>query len=221
MLYNIDVYLKTEEDAGGGSVLTIIGLSGGSGSGKTTAAAVMASLGAAVIDTDRVYRDLCVPGSPCLSELAGVFGKDILLQDGALDRKKLGALVFSDAAARLRLNAITHAYIAEKTKRLIKEYDASGREAVIIDAPLLFESGFDAFCDITVGVTAPPDVRMARIIARDGLTVEQAEKRIASQLSDEELSRRCDFIIENRGTNEELVRAVESFYMNAVGGIRS
>lgn len=201
--------------------MTIIGLSGGSGSGKTTAAAVMALLGAAVIDTDRVYRDLCVPGSPCLSELAGVFGKDILLQDGALDRKKLGALVFSDAAARLRLNAITHAYIAEKTKRLIKEYDASGREAVIIDAPLLFESGFDAFCDITVGVTAPPDVRMARIIARDGLTVEQAEKRIASQLSDEELSRRCDFIIENRGTNEELVRAVESFYMNAVGGIRS
>ena len=221
MLYNIDVYLKTEEDAGGGSVLTIIGLSGGSGSGKTTAAAVMASLGAAVIDTDRVYRDLCVPGSPCLSELAGVFGKEILLPDGALDRKKLGALVFSDAAARLRLNAITHAYIAEKTKRLIKEYDASGMEAVVIDAPLLFESGFDAFCDITVGVTAPLDVRMARIIARDGLTAEEAEKRIASQLSDEELSRRCDFIIENRGTNEELVRAVESFYMNAVGGIRS
>ncbi len=201
--------------------MTIIGLSGGSGSGKTTAAAVMASLGAAVIDTDRVYRDLCVPGSPCLSELAGVFGKEILLPDGALDRKKLGALVFSDAAARLRLNAITHAYIAEKTKRLIKEYDASGMEAVVIDAPLLFESGFDAFCDITVGVTAPLDVRMARIIARDGLTAEEAEKRIASQLSDEELSRRCDFIIENRGTNEELVRAVESFYMNAVGGIRS
>ena len=198
--------------------MTVIGLCGGSGSGKTTASSVMASLGAAVIDTDRVYREICIPGSPCVRELASSFGDDILLPDGSLDRTKLGAIVFSDDGARAELNRITHRYIAEETKRLLASYEAEGKASAVIDAPLLFESGFNAFCDITVGVTADEETRIARITARDGISRERAAARIASQLSDIELRRRCDRIIENNDGQTRFISDVRSFYMSAVFG---
>ncbi len=198
--------------------MTVIGLCGGSGSGKTTASSVMASLGAAVIDTDRVYRDLCVPGSACLCELASIFGQEIVNPDGSLNRKKLGAIVFSDTAARAELNRITHRYIAEETLRLLDRFRAEGKDAAVIDAPLLFESGFDAMCDVTVGVTAPACDRIARITARDGITAEEAEARIASQLGDGELRQMCDFIIENNGDRARFAADVRSFYMSAACG---
>lgn len=216
------MYCNSDCTLRGDAVLTIIGLCGGSGSGKTTAAAVMASLGAAVIDTDRVYREICVPESPCITELAGEFGGDIILSDGSLDRKALGARVFSDADARGRLNAIAHRYIAEETKRLLAKYREEGREAAVVDAPLLFESGLDALCDITIGVTSLRHERIKRIVARDGISADSAAKRIDSQLSDDELRIRCDYIIENQGDRGALELAVRSFYMNAVmNGARS
>lgn len=202
--------------------MKIIGLCGGSGSGKTTAASVMETLGAAVIDTDRVYREICTPGSPCLKELTAAFGCGILSSDGSLDRKSLGRCVFSDQDARHLLNSISHAYILDETKRLIAVYERGGFSVVVVDAPLLFEAGFDLFCDITVGVTAPTTERILRIVARDGTTREAAESRIRSQLSDEELRRKCDFIIENHGDLGEFISRVRSFYMSAVsGGVRS
>ncbi len=195
--------------------MTIIGLCGGSGSGKTTAAAVMSSEGAAVIDTDRVYRELCVSGSPCLRELEHEFGQGIIAPDGALDRASLAKLVFDDAKLRLRLNGITYKYIRAETERLISLYADRGAAAVVVDAPLLFESGFDALCNITVGVTAKKELRIKRIVARDGISAAAAEKRIASQCSDDELRSRCDTIIENDGDADSFADRVRSFYTAA------
>ncbi len=196
--------------------LIIIGLCGGSGSGKTTAAAVMRGEGAAVIDTDRVYRELCVPGSPCLSELCGTFGQGIISEDGSLDRRALGGIVFKDAEARKTLNRITHAYIKEETLRLISAYEKKGYPAVVVDAPLLFESGFDALCDVTVGITADIGLRAERIISRDGISRADAEKRLAAQSKDDELRARCGTIIENDGDADAFARRIREFYLNAL-----
>ena len=200
----------------------IIGLCGGSGSGKTTAAVVMESLGAAIIDTDRVYREICVPGSDCLDKLRETFGAGIIRHDGTLDRGALGAIVFANTEARLKLNLITHKYIREETLLRIARFSAEGFDAVVVDAPLLFEAEFDKLCDVTVGIVSNEDIRLGRIMARDGISYEAARSRIASQISDDELRVRCDYIIENDGTPTELSSVVRSIYMNAVfGGARS
>ncbi len=196
--------------------MKIIGLCGGSGSGKSTAAAVMRSLGAEIIDTDRLYREICVPGSECLARLADEFGAGILLPDGSLDRGEMGALAFSDSEKRSRLNSITHAYIRKETLRRLDCYREEGTAVAVIDAPLLFESGFDEMCDLTLGIVAPTDVRIRRIISRDEITRERAEARIASQLSDSFLRSRCGYIIENNGELCELEQAVAALYKSVI-----
>lgn len=198
--------------------MVVIGLCGGSGSGKTTAAAIMASLGAAVIETDRVYHEMCAAGTPCMEELAAEFGDHVAFVDGRLDRSRLSRYVFANEDARLRLNEITHAHIKRETLALIEKYRAGNYPAVVVDAPLLFEAGFDRFCDLTVGVTSPREVRIARITARDGVSPDAAEARIAPQIGDEELRARCDYIIENNGDTAELEVRVVSFYKSAVFG---
>lgn len=199
-------------------MMKIIGLCGGSGSGKTTACAAMEALGARIIDTDRVYREICVAGSDCLADIAREFGRAAVAPDGGLDRRSLGAIVFSDAEARGRLNEIAHAHIRTETERRLTEYKSSGADAVVVDAPLLFESGFDRMCDITVGITAPRKLRIARITARDGISEKDAEARIDSQITDEELIRLCGYIIENGEDKAAFLCRVRSFYRSAVGG---
>ena len=197
--------------------MKIIGLCGGSGSGKTTATEIFASLGAAVIDTDLVWHELCRPGSDCVRELADEFGHDIIDGDGGLDRLALGAIVFADSVKRARLNAISHALIKDETVRRLHMYESSGYDAAVVDAPLLFESGFDKLCCVTVGVVTDRETRIARIIARDGIDKARAEARIAAQITDEELRRRCDYIIVNDGDKNALYERVESLYKQIVG----
>lgn len=196
--------------------MKVIGLCGGSGSGKTAACEIFSDLGAAIINTDRVYRELCAPGSPCMEELKEAFGCGIIRQDGSLDREALGSIVFSDREALLTLDGITHRYIKAETLARIERYRMDGYDAVIVDAPLLFEAEFDRFCDITAGIVADRSLRISRIIERDGITHEAAERRISSQLSDDELRRRCDYIIDNNGDTSELFARVRSFYLKAV-----
>ena len=196
--------------------MKIIGLCGGSGSGKTTASRYMEKLGAAVIDADRVYRELCVPGSPLMAELTDAYGDIIVLPDGSLDRKKLAEIVFADERKRAELNAITHGHIKAETLSRISAYEKAGYPAVVVDAPLLFEAGFDRFCDITVGITAPRELRISRIIARDGITQKAAEARIASQMSDDELRARCDRIIENNSDAAMFLFYIRQFYASAL-----
>lgn len=184
--------------------MKIIGLCGGSGAGKSAASAAVYALGGEVIDADRVYRELCVPGSVCLAEIADAFGPDALTESGELNRPAVAAIIYGDAEKRALLNAITHSHIKAETEKRIAAYRENGARAVVVDAPLLFEAGFDKMCDVTVGVVADRDVRIARIVNRDGIDEVSAKRRIDSQISDEKLRERCDHILENNGSVAEL-----------------
>ena len=142
--------------------------------------------------------------------LADAFGKDIVNSVGELDRKHLSSVVFSDKEKLSLLNSITHAEIIKETERRIADYEANGYRAVIFDAPLLFESGFDKKCDFIIAVIASADVRVERLVKRDGISREAAKRRIASQLPEEFLVGRSDFVIRNGGDASELEDQINS-----------
>lgn len=176
-----------------------IGLTGPSGAGKGVIASLFARYGIPSIDTDAVYHRLLVPPSGCLDELTQRFGTDILTADGALDRKKLASIVFAEGHREdLRdLNRITHRHVLDEVRRMLADYAAVGKPAVLVDAPQLFESGFDAECSFILSVLAPYDVRLARIMARDGLDVERARARLAASHTDEFFRERSSAVILN------------------------
>ena len=181
-----------------------IGLCGRSGAGKGYISRLFAERGIPSVDTDAVYREMTGPAdelSPCMRELVGEFGEEILNPDGSLNRRFLSDLVFSDTGddARKTLNRITHAHILHRTRQLADAFADKGNPMVLIDAPLLFESGFDSFCRFTVCVSAPDEVCVSRIMTRDGLTEAEARRRLASQIPREELEARCDFTVVNDG----------------------
>ena len=185
--------------------MKIIGLCGGSGSGKGSVCAIFDKLGIPSIDTDAVYRELTSKDSQCMRALSSEFGDEIISPDGSLNRGILRKVVFEgdDAGIRLkRLNEISHKYILDRTREILDAYREKGYCAAIVDAPVLFESGFDKECDIIISVTADKDIRVERIIKRDGIDRNNAEARIASQLSDDEVVLRSDFVIQN---NSDLV----------------
>ncbi len=180
--------------------MKVIGLCGSSGAGKGYVCAIFEEYNVKYIDTDRVYRDLTQPNAPCTLELAGHFGNSILNSDGSLNRKELARLVFQDENAeqsRKALNEISHSHIRKKTEALIEEHRAQGYPATVVDAPVLFESGFDEMCDVTICVTAPLEQKLERIIKRDNITKEQALARLSKQKSDEELRVLCNYEIKN------------------------
>ena len=187
--------------------MKIIGLTGGSGSGKGAVSEILRELNIPSIDTDSIYRELTVSPGPCLSALADAFGDEIINADGSLNRRKLSELVFSGLGAderRKRLNAISHSFILAETEKRLELLKKEGYDLAFVDAPVLFESGFDKKCDAIIAVIANRDIRIGRIISRDGLTAEMAEKRISSQLSDEKLIELCDYIIVNNADFDAL-----------------
>ncbi len=191
--------------------MKIIGLCGGSGSGKGTVATLLAKMGIPTVDTDLVYRTLTSGPSECLSALADKFGREIIAEDGSLDRAVLRPRVFSGDGAeeRLRrLNEISHFHILAETRRRLSEYEKAGFFAATVDAPLLYESGFDSECHAVIAVVADRETRISRIIARDGISREAAEQRIATQISDEELCKRADYVIVNDGNYDTLCASV-------------
>jgi dephospho-CoA kinase len=190
--------------------MVIIGLAGGSGSGKSLVTELFSELGFFGIDTDLVYREITSSPSECLKALSKEFGADILSPSGALDRRKLAEAVFMSEGREqklLKLNGITHKYILDEVRKIISSLDTGYRGAVV-DAPLLFESGFDRECDATVSVIADRELRIRRILLRDGVSEEEARRRIASQKSDGELRRLSDYIIVNNGNRDELRKSV-------------
>jgi dephospho-CoA kinase len=182
----------------------LVGLTGGIASGKTTFADALRAHGVPVVDADALSRAAVAPGTPALAEIVRVFGTGVLAPDGALDRKRVAAIVFGDPEARRRLEAITHPAIRramlEETDRLA----AAGHDLVIYDTPLLYEAGLDRVLDSIVVVWAPRDVQRARMMARDGLTTAEADARLAAQLPIDEKAARADFVVENAGAPEEL-----------------
>lgn len=191
-----------------------IGLCGGSGSGKGAVSAILAQMNIPSVDADQVYRELTSSDTLCLRELAAEFG-DGIISNGMLDRRALADIVFSDHSRLIRLNAITHKHILDGIRLILSELRDQGYNMAVVDAPLLFESGFDKECHAVVAVIADKNLRLKRITERDSITVEAAEKRISSQVSDEFLLANSDFLIVNNGTLDEL-RTNTEFVFNKI-----
>ena len=184
----------------------ILGITGGTGCGKSTALDVFRQLGGTVIDCDRVYHRLLQEDAALLSAIAKRFPGTV--ENGALLRKKLGQQVFSDPEALAALNKLTHAAIREKVTEILR----SAPGAVAIDAIALFESGLAALCDITVAVTAPKEVRVRRLMARDNISEDYAVLRIDAQPPQEVFIRQCDHILENNGSEEAFRQKCLAFF---------
>lgn len=171
--------------------MRIIGVTGGTGGGKTTATKIMENCGAQIADADVIARKVVMPGTPALSEIAGRWD---VVHDGVLDRKALAKIVFCDEAQLHNLNGIVHKYVIEEIKSQMSECTA---EIFVIDAIALFESGLSELCDVTVAVIADKTVRCKRIMARDNLTESEAWMRINAQKSDEFYIENADVVIYN------------------------
>ena len=186
--------------------MKIIGLCGGSGSGKGTVAKILSKRGVAHIDADAVYHELVCGPSQLMNELVSEFGEGIVNSEGGLYRPALASIVFAEGAEwKLeRLNVITHKFVLERIEQIISDFSSRGYKAVLVDAPLLFESGFDSRCESVICVIAPHDLRIKRIVSRDGITADAASKRILSQVSDDALSQKCDYVINNDASEEVL-----------------
>lgn len=183
----------------------VVGLTGQSGAGKTTVCKVFDESGFAIINADKISRMVMEKGTPCLAEVTECFGKDILREDGSLDRQKLADIVFGDDEKLRQLNAISHPYITSEILNMINKYGSEGRRYVLLDAPTLFESRADDFCDLIISVTAPEKLRAERIAARDGITGDQIKERFSSQHTEEYFVNHSDFIIKNHGAVSELI----------------
>lgn len=190
----------------------ILGLTGPSGAGKGVVAQRLRNAhGFAWIDTDAVYHDLTSAPSPCIKELEDAFGQSII-QNGALDRPTLAKIVFApDAKDKLELlNRITHKHVLAVTAQRIEQAKQDGMIGAIIDAPLLFEAGADAMCTHTLAVLADKLTRMKRIMARDGLSEDAAQKRLDAQKPDAFYTEKADFVLENNGDMDTVLAFVDA-----------
>ena len=160
--------------------MKVIGITGPTGAGKTTALRVLEKMGALILDCDVVYHDLTLSCVPMREELKETFGPDIFGSDGSLRRKALGAVVFDNPAALERLNAITHRYVAQAVRGSLVQAAREGRSAAAVDAIALMEGGLGELCDATVAVVAAPETRVRRIMAREGIGEEYARLRVAA-----------------------------------------
>jgi dephospho-CoA kinase len=205
-------------------VTRVVGLTGGIGTGKSTVARMLAALGAVVIDADAIVHELQAPGTRLLARIAEAFGPEILRPDGALDRERLGKLVFADPAARTRLNALVHPAVGAEMMRRLEAAKAAGAKLVVLDIPLLLEgraaraaepgrtaTASDLVSEVIV-VWAPGSAQIERQVARDGATAEHAAERMRAQLPIDEKRRLADHVIDNSGSLAETERQVRELY---------
>ena len=192
--------------------MTVIGITGPTGAGKTTVLNVLKELGGDVVDCDAVYHELLRTSGSLQAELKGRFGGEIFDENGDLRRKELGAIVFGDEKALADLNAITHRHIIAELDRRIAQAEAQGRPAVALDAVALIESGVGERCRVTVAVTAPEEARLRRIMAREGIGEDYARSRIAAQKPTAWYEERCGFTLRNDGTREDLERQARELF---------
>ena len=191
----------------------LVGLTGGIATGKSTVSAMFAHQGARVIDADLLSREVVMPGQPAYARILEEFGSQIVQDDGSLDRKALGAIVFADPARRKRLEEITHPAIGARQQRILSVLDEEGFEGIVLwDAALLFETGGVSKMDKVVVVFADPDTERRRLMARDGLAEADARARIASQMPIAEKALLADHVIDNSGTREETERQVRAVH---------
>ncbi len=188
--------------------MTVIGLTGSSGSGKSSVAALFARQGFTVLDCDQLARAVLRPDTPCLADIFAAFGQTVKNSDGGLDRAALAQIVFADSEKLARLNRIMYPQIITDLQQQLVQLQASGADRVILDAPTLFESGADRLCDQVIAVIADPNLQIKRIAARDHLSVQQATQRLSSQQSNDFYRTHADHLIENTGSPAELEQQV-------------
>lgn len=187
-----------------------VGLTGGIASGKSTVAAILADLGAVVIDADRLAREVVAPGTPGLARVVETFGADVLTPEGAMDRAKVGAIVFADAEQRARLEAIIHPRVRERGAEL--ERDAGPAAIVVHDIPLLVETGQQGTFDAVIVVDVPEDVQVERMMRDRDWSEADARARIAAQASRADRRAAATYLIENGGTREDLRHTVTEVF---------
>ena len=187
-----------------------VGLTGGVASGKSTVSAILAELGAVVIDADLIAREVVARGTAGLDAVVAEFGPELLTADGDLDRPAMGALVFGDADARKRLEAIIHPLVHARSAEL--EAEAGDRGVVVHDIPLLAEVGRAGSFDEVIVVDAPAELQVSRMVDERGWTREDAESRIAAQATRDDRLAIATYVVDNTGTLEDLRAQVEGIY---------
>jgi dephospho-CoA kinase len=190
-----------------------IGLTGGIACGKSTVADMLVRRGAILIDADRIAREMVMVGSPALQKIAGRFGRDLLLADGSLDRKKLGNIVFNDEKARKDLEDILHPPIRQSMKeRMMEAERLQPDKLVVVDVPLMYESGLQLMFEQVMVVYAPREMQLTRLMHRDQLTKEEAEQRLLAQMPIEEKRKLADIVIHNDSQLEMTERQIDEFW---------
>ena len=198
--------------------MRVIGLTGSIACGKSVISQYLTERGYPVIDGDKLSRELTEPGSPALAEIRDIFGVRYINDNGNLNRRALGQLVFRDENARNALDAIMAPYLMELTQQRISYYEKSGARICFLDMPLLFEKGYDRLCSSVWCVWLPLRTQLERLIARDGFSEEEAMARIRSVMSSDEKASRADHVIDNTGTIQQTLTCVDRLLEGEING---
>ena len=183
-------------------------MTGNIGSGKSTVAAMLRDAGIPVLDADRISRQVTAPGERAYDPVVRAFGKEIVRDDGSIDRKRLGEIVFADPASRERLESITHPAILEAMKEAVARIEREGHRAVVVEAALIHESGRKGLFEAVISVTCDRETAISRLAARDGMTPGQAEARLRAQMDAGRKAGASEYVIDNSGDIESTRRQV-------------
>jgi dephospho-CoA kinase len=184
-------------------VMLVVGLTGGIASGKTTVSRMVAEAGVPVICADELAREAVEPGSPALEEIRREFGPDVIDSSGRLDRTRMAEVVFQDPAKRAVLESIIHPRVAQAQKNILEDLKRSGHALAVVDVPLLYEKGWDKYCDVVLVAYVPPGLQERRLMQRDNMSREEARSRLAAQMPIAEKKKRADLVVDNTGTIAE------------------
>lgn len=196
-----------------------IGLTGGIATGKSTVARMLVARGAALVDADRIAREIVEPGQASLVRIAERFGANVIREDGTLDRRRLGSIVFADAEERKALEAITHPAIRELMRERIAALEAERPDRLVVaDIPLLYESGLQHLYEGIMVAYVPREIQRIRLIERDGMTPEEADKRIGAQMDIEKKRQLADYVIDNSRTIADTEAQLDRFWRSLQSG---
>lgn len=193
--------------------MKIIGITGPTGAGKSLLSEYLSHKGIPVIDADEVYHSLLIPPSDCLDAIRRAFGDRVLAADGSLDRPALSEIVFHDREKLALLNETVLHFVLDRVRVQLNEWEARGVPFAAIDAPTLIESGFHAECDTVISVLSDTELRVCRIMERDGITKERAVARVAAQQADDFYRAHSDYILENRENRDAFFAKADALWL--------